>query len=456
MKEFLAILLYVLPMSAATLYLDKAASGANNGTSWADAWTSTASLGSLTNNDTLYVRQGVYSEALNIGSAASTTNLSVLIDPAATGPAVFTWGQFYNCSSSLMNGLVGTNRYFRFTTTSPIGHGFLSRGGTTNTTYRGIFVDRSSVTGSDVAQQHCFYSENGQALRLESCTFTNTSGDCVSLNMVSTLSLGWTNAVLTNCYIYKPGDDGVELTSGGVTLDHCIVDFQGKAPLFGGHPDGVQPGRSNSFVLIKDSYIHGPNQGVFFEFMNTNIWCINTIFDDTGGTNVNRGINSSSMYPGGGDPNWLIANCTFYNFRVYSAINGGFPALTRFVNNVAVNCRRFSVDGSVTNFINAHTNAWYDEPGVTFGTTERNQGLSYHLNPAFVSTNDWHLTALSAIVGIGENLSSDFTIDRDGVARGSSWDLGALQYVASAPAPAPTGAIIISGSITISGRLLIQ
>jgi len=49
------------------------------------------------------------------------------------------------------------------------------------------------------------------------------------------------------------------------------------------------------------------------------------------------------------------------------------------------------------------------------------------------AASDFHLQAGSPCVGAGIQLNSIFTIDYDGVTRGSTWDIGAFEYSAAAP-----------------------
>jgi hypothetical protein len=86
------------------------------------------------------------------------------------------------------------------------------------------------------------------------------------------------------------------------------------------------------------------------------------------------------------------------------------------------------------------------------GTVLNNNLLSS--NPLFVSTGtpDLHLTSSSPARGAGQNLSSDFTSDYDGVARPGSgaWDIGAFQFASGSNTPR----VNISGKTVISGKAL--
>jgi len=74
-------------------YVDNVASGANNGTSWANAWESFADIvwGSMNAGDTLYISGGAagqtYNEQLNIGASGSSGN-SIYIKTGAAHPTL--------------------------------------------------------------------------------------------------------------------------------------------------------------------------------------------------------------------------------------------------------------------------------------------------------------------------------------------------------------------------------
>jgi hypothetical protein len=47
------------------------------------------------------------------------------------------------------------------------------------------------------------------------------------------------------------------------------------------------------------------------------------------------------------------------------------------------------------------------------------------------ATWNFHLQSTSPAIGAGAVLSSLFTTDKNGVARGAAWDIGAYEYVSS-------------------------
>ena len=82
-------------------YVDNAASGANNGTSWANAWRSPASVvwgsSGVKAGDTLYLSGGstskIYTETWSVGASGTASNpIRIAIDagnPSHNGLAIF-------------------------------------------------------------------------------------------------------------------------------------------------------------------------------------------------------------------------------------------------------------------------------------------------------------------------------------------------------------------------------
>jgi len=75
--------LFVFQVNATDWYVDNAATGANNGASWTDAWQSFAAInwGSLQPNDTVFVKEGIYNEIFTIDGLSSTRDNPITIQP---------------------------------------------------------------------------------------------------------------------------------------------------------------------------------------------------------------------------------------------------------------------------------------------------------------------------------------------------------------------------------------
>lgn len=89
--KLLLFLLFVTQANAASWYVDKSASGSNNGTSEANAWTALSNIvyGSLSAGDTVFVKSGTYTEVVFDG--VDSTNIWYLNKSGSSGnPITFT------------------------------------------------------------------------------------------------------------------------------------------------------------------------------------------------------------------------------------------------------------------------------------------------------------------------------------------------------------------------------
>jgi len=123
----------------------------------------------------------------------------------------------------------------------------------------------------------------------------------------------------------------------------------------------------------------------------------------------------------------FILNNTIHGFLsgVYATgISGTGPIIK---NNVVVNCNDayHVTDPSAVVDSNATSNA-----SETLGTNwTYNVSVVDGVDFVVPSAGDFSLTSISSLIGVGIDLSTDFTTDFEGDPRGASWDIGFDQYV---------------------------
>lgn len=440
---------WALTAQAADYYLDRNATGAGNGTSWSNAWRAVSNVvwSNVRSADTLWIQGGNYGEHLEV---AFRTNITVRIATNAVQKAVFLGGQLYNADNCLIDGWLQQTQYIQITRTCSAGqHGFWIRE-TSNTTVRGIEVNRLLEYASDTKQHHGIEVNgvNNDRVVLDSCYIHHTTGDGVSLNATTYgRPDAYDSFVVTNCVITDVGDDGIQAAVNQATVANCYIDNNGFPTYFGGHPDGFQLNPDGFNVKLFNNVIRGFNQNIFIEYARSNVFLYNNILIGFRTNGTDRGINHSAREPFGGT--FLVANNVMYNFTTYCGWNGGFmtnAALAQIHNNIFVNCRQLAATYAVP-FLD-DSNIYWDMPGTQFYDTSgvpsappanRNTGSSLNIDPVFASLVSFDLQSISPAIGTARNLDAYFTTDRNGALRGLLWDPGVSEStVTLPPAPAPS------------------
>ena len=435
------IISIILHVNAAEYFLDAAATGADNGDSWENAWTTVSNVAwsKLQPDDTLWIQGGIYNEHLNL---VSRLGITIRIATNATQKAVFHGGQIWAAHNSTIDGLHQGSPYFQFTQTSSFGrHGYLVRN-TTNLLIRGIEVSRQSEYPTDTQQHHGIHL-NGSVdmVVIDSCYIHHTTGDGININVNTPAARegAYDSFVVTNSVITDVGDDGIQAAANQVTVANCLIDKNDFPTYFGGHPDGFQLNPDRQNVRIYNNTIRGFNQNIFVEWATANILLYNNALIGGQTSGADRG-STISVRTNTWNGVWVMANNVFYNFVTYTANNGGgtlrnLPDV-HVVNNVFLNCKLLSLN-SPDDFFD-QTNFYWDMPGVQYYDTagnpvaipsNRNAGNSQYLDPRFASLDTFRLSADSPAIGAGTVLNAYFTHDRFGTTRGPAWDSGLHQLL---------------------------
>ena len=257
----------------ANWYVDKDAVGSNNGTSWANSWTTFASINwaGMANGDTLYISGGTtsknYTERMTVGRSyvtikpgqATPHNGQVIIQPPQGGtPTVTVNAKDYVtisgtggagaygikivgdvntgtcCQGALKIETSGINGIFEnLEITAPNG---MMDGGCIRYT-----ASQSGVSGSEIRQNwiHDCY-QDGIDLATSSLTKASGYGTAISIH----------HNVVENVH-----DDHIESTMGGLDIYNNI--FRNRIDPVRGHPDGHQ--LYNSYYRIYNNSYSGFN-----------------------------------------------------------------------------------------------------------------------------------------------------------------------------------------------------
>ena len=313
------LLLLALPALAADWYVDNTASGANNGTSWTDAWqdTTTINWGSISAGDTVWISGGASGQsysAFNTITASGTSGNYITIQAATEGGRsnIVTIGTSF----------VVSGNYIKFE-----GNGYKLVSGTT---YQcGIVFTcnnrTTAVTGKDGGGSVCV---SGELPWFSYCYFNGTYAQGTSGN--SFVVRNTTGFVTDHCWWYQSvGQDQItwvaDADGAALNMTNCLFQNNYYAPL-NSHRDIANLDVGNggySLYLVNCIYWLDagiPPQGDGFLFQTeyyspaadlVNVWAINCV-----NYRGRRFIANGSSNGGMGDQR--VIHCTAYDTDDYS------------------------------------------------------------------------------------------------------------------------------------------
>lgn len=451
-----AIFGLIMHAGAAEYFLDAAAAGANNGTSWENAWRNTTDINwsAIGSGDRLWIRGGNYSQF----KIVSKRGLTIQISPDAVEQAVFSStvaSELYDVDDTLIDGLLNGQPMFRLTGSPEV----YTAAGTVfrlrhcqNTTLRGMEVERSALYQLDEAPVHGIALNNSSApandfIIIEHCYLHHLTADGININTAGAAT-GYDHFIVRHCRIHNVMDDGVQ-ASGSFTMHDCHVNRAGEVPKFGGHADGLQTAIGAQYIRVFNNFFTDFGQNIFIEYASGYVQLFNNVMVGVLTSSSERGMNVSVQTNFVAE--YVLANNTFYNFLTFNAIHGGgtlermIPPENRYIgNNLFINCKYLIM--SAPELLDS-SNIYWDTADVQYYTTdgascsvplERRPGASVYADPlvADLARLDFHLLSDSPALGAGRNFSQFFSTDKDGNLRVPPWNIGALGLFPGGVAPA--------------------
>ncbi|MDB5038206.1 MAG: hypothetical protein JWQ35_1734 [Bacteriovoracaceae bacterium] len=456
------------PTAGNTRYMDSSATGANDGSSWANAWTSTDSLGrvnSLKAGDTVYISGGTSGSTRTYhsspsdfwiptgGSAGNPITYKIAQDSLHNGTAIFAG------SSTQNRWIYGNGNISNVVISGDAGDGQMhfSVTGVNEAIYwdGAINVRVSYVNFGKMTWGPRFQDSTG--LEIDHIYFYKTldpaEGADYGVKLTGTGGSTWDVNKFHDNTIYLPrgtggyGDDGIQGGSAISFYNNTIVGYYESAfPAPAQHQDGIQT--EGSYIRVyNNTFINMGNSGIFIDAFNdvTNLYVYNNLVYYNDASLMNDYPQGIEIGPDGGAgktinfTNVLISNNNVANYAAnLPAIAFYAPASTSaiftncvFDNNLSYYAGEFPLGANV----NAATNSRLSDSVQHFmsylplSSTSLNSSFKY----------DFHLSALdTTFKSAGTDLTTYCNANQAGTAlckdmggnarpSGSKWSVGAYQ-----------------------------
>jgi hypothetical protein len=459
---------FSMPMSAATWYVDSTATGSNNGTSWANAWTSLNSLSGISAGDTVYISGGPTGTSQNY---TASSGIPIVSGSSSSARTTYQIGQ-----DSLHNGTAIINlNYTRLITSASIKNvNILGDAGDGQmhfnlTNCGGVCYFTSASYGQYIRIAYVNFNHSNWGFKDNYPTGVEFDHNYLYKDPDATCDYFFTAdnppggsygvVKIHHNTIYLPrggqaaglGDDGITGASGYDINDNFFI---GYSTSYSGsqHQDGIQWLYGEYVRIFNNTFVNMANSCVFPEPYYGNISHVRVYNNIL--TCDNSTIYGSPMR--GVDINSGLSSATGYNYSDVVVANnlivdlGGTSRTAVFAvrmddsiftfsgcivaNNISINSSGFWINSSVS--------AMNNVGDMTTAQAQAGHFVSY---TPFSSANDFRLLAGDATFqGKGANLSAYFTTDRDGAARPATgaWSIGPYVSAGSVAVVTPSNAIV--------------
>ncbi|MCH7772450.1 MAG: T9SS type A sorting domain-containing protein [Bacteroidetes bacterium] len=403
---FVSIIISLGSISATNYYVDKNASGNNNGSSWNDAWTSFSSInwGQINPGDILYISGGssskVYSEQLSVNASGTSGNNILItkgISPGHNGKVILDGGRSLSHNISLQGVKYVTVQYM--TVRGSTGSGNVDIDGCT-----GLVIDSLDI-----------YADSGHG----GISIKTSSGVHLQRNYITTPA----NTSDQTDGIYSQKNTGKNYYHD----NYIIISNSNSSP----HCDGIQSYKDkdldiyNNYVEQDNSkssnaqgiYLTTPINGSTIRFWNN---IVNHGQSNSNGLAV-RNLGSTGITVS------MIGNTVYgetgSDHSIWMTEMTSAPTVkNNIIHFVGTTGTGISITGA------GYNNTSYNLQSNTANVRGSNAITS---DPLFTnpSNRDFTLLAGSPAIDAGTALGSPYNVDKNGSPRplGNGWDMGAYE-----------------------------
>jgi hypothetical protein len=445
MKKYLVplfVLIFSVNAFAANHYIRAGATGANNGSSWTNAWTNFSSV-TWRKGDTYYVAGGWYAGNVSISSASGAGWITIKKANASDNGSDLDWNSSYAADQAVIDGNIAINvgsvEIDGVTGSGSSGHGIKIHPSTSVSVIN---------LGNNTGPYHLYHLE----LEGPGFDYGSLGVDGIYYNV------GIKGFRVAYCYIHEIPRNGVTIGTNvgtsfsdyGMLFENNVIERTGGVAI--AYPDlhgqGMQIGYNAdvAYLIIRNNifknligtgmiaYLGAASSHTYNRIYN-NIFLIT----DLGMYNtISPGV-IVTLASGAVNDYFYIYNNTFYGLGngggVYGRIyltSSATITIAEVKNNLWVNSY-LPYGGYLTGITSSSNNGFYNNNGSS------NPGNTESGDPFINSAgNDFRLKSTANARDKGFDLSSVFTTDIVGATRpqGSAWDIGAYEYY-TGPNPSP-------------------
>jgi len=442
----LSLVLFAVESFAADHYIRAGATGANNGSSWADAWTSFSAVGTSgwVRGDTYYVAGGIYNGNLSIPSRPGNEWINIIKANVSENESDPGWNSAYASNQAVINGrLVISTSYIKIDGITGL-----------NETGYGIKINSSSTTESVVVLSgQSFVDIDHLEIRGPGFLSSSTGYDGVYLNS-TTVTKG---IRIANCYIHEIGRNGITIgnlvgtswSDYGVLFENNILSETGGTGILtpANHGQGMQISYAyrDAYLIIRNNifrnivgtgmiaYLAGGSTHTYSRIYNNVFY----ITDPSTYGVMSPGVISALA---GSTMNYIyIYNNTFSNLSGSSTVYGRISLLASGITTAEVRNNlwirsNLPYGGFLVGITAKSNNGFYGNTGSS------NPGDTESTDPLFnIAGYDFRLRETANATSGGVSLASIFSTDIIGTPRiNGYWSIGAYQAITGfIPPPNP-------------------